>query len=268
MKTDEYQQQAGANEGRVPGPLLSALTDGEASASEVEFIARHWAQSSTLRAEWHDYHLIGDVMRSQELAQTPDRDEALLAAVRRRLADEPVILAPAPAAASAREQERTAAVERLVERRSRRRWVSSAAMVAGVATVAVALMVSRQGLPGLDGGSEAARLAAVQAPAPGSTPVQLTAVSGPQGVQAVAVPVASEPLQPGSAAEAGRMPVAAAVAPQAAGSPDTTAEALGTGRLVRDEQLDRFLAAHRQFGGPAVPGQVLRSATSLAPAER
>jgi hypothetical protein len=55
-----------------------------------------WRDDARARETWHAYHLIGDVLRSEELAHAPARDEAFLAGLRQRLAAEPAILAPAP----------------------------------------------------------------------------------------------------------------------------------------------------------------------------
>jgi len=90
-----------------PRSLLSALADGDAAAAEAA--CRSWRETADARAAWHVYHLIGDVMRSDDLAAAPARDLRFLAALQTRLAAEPVVLAPArrrpawllPAAAAA-----------------------------------------------------------------------------------------------------------------------------------------------------------------------
>lgn len=78
-----------------PAPWLSALADGQAWA--VPQALRHWRDDDQARRTWHAYQLIGDVMRSDELAQPAAHDRALLDRVRQRLAEEPVLLAPLPA---------------------------------------------------------------------------------------------------------------------------------------------------------------------------
>lgn len=45
--------------------------------------------------DWHCYHLIGDVLRSPDLASAAPADSALLLALRARLATEPAIVAAA-----------------------------------------------------------------------------------------------------------------------------------------------------------------------------
>ena len=58
--------------------------------------SRPGATSRTRAPSWHAYQLIGDVLRSEDLAAEPAADEAFLVALRARLADEPVVLAPQP----------------------------------------------------------------------------------------------------------------------------------------------------------------------------
>ncbi|MBI3154546.1 MAG: sigma-E factor negative regulatory protein, partial [Burkholderiales bacterium] len=72
--------------------LLSALVDGDGDA--VERGCKGWQRDPALRARWHTYHLIGDVLRSDELASTPRHDARVLEGVRARLAREPVLVAP------------------------------------------------------------------------------------------------------------------------------------------------------------------------------
>ena len=75
--------------------LMSALADGEGTAAELDQGLAAWQHDDQARADWHQWQLIGDVMRSSDLAGPAARDAALLQAVRARLAQEPVVLAPA-----------------------------------------------------------------------------------------------------------------------------------------------------------------------------
>jgi sigma-E factor negative regulatory protein RseA len=112
---------------------MSALADGEASA--LDPACQHWRDDAAARQTWHAYHLIGDVMRSEELATTPARDAAFLSSLRQRLAQEPVVLAPSPVAAAMAP----------VNDRRRQPWLLPAAAAAGFALVASVLVVSRLG---------------------------------------------------------------------------------------------------------------------------
>jgi sigma-E factor negative regulatory protein RseA len=85
-----------AMEGSAEGERLSALVDGELDGSATEAACRLWRDDAQVRCTWHAYHLIGDVLRSDDLAADADRDERFLHSLRARLEIEPVVLAPAP----------------------------------------------------------------------------------------------------------------------------------------------------------------------------
>lgn len=126
--------------------LLSALTDGDAQA--LQRGCELWRDEAGAREAWHVYHVIGDVMRSDELAPRPGRDAAFLSALRVRLQAEPVVVAPAPAAP-------------VRSARARQRWLMPVAAAAGFVAVAGVLVVVRmQEAPA--GGPQ---LASVPAPA-------------------------------------------------------------------------------------------------------
>lgn len=108
---------------------LSALADGEKEA--LPHAQAHWRDDAGARERWHTYHLIGDVMRSEDLASPPGRDAAFLAALRTRLAAEPVPLAPAPLAPAA-----VAPARRLG-------WRAPLAVAAGFVAVATTLVLLR-----------------------------------------------------------------------------------------------------------------------------
>lgn len=74
---------------------LSALADGELAADEVPAACVEWREDAAARSRWHAYQLIGDVLRSDDLASTARHDADFLATLRRRLEAEPVVLAPA-----------------------------------------------------------------------------------------------------------------------------------------------------------------------------
>lgn len=185
---------------------LSALMDGDADGAGAARACSDWRAAEDARAAWHAYHLIGDVLRSDDLAIGTGRDEAFLVALRARLAAEPVVLAPPTA-------------QRAKPRRAA--WLAPATAAAGVVAVAGVLVVTRMS-------------------APGSGPAEARFVAGS----------------------------ATAVAPVAARGDGEFIVA--DGKLIRDARLERYLAAHKQYGGSsalAVPGAVLRSGSARS-AER
>jgi sigma-E factor negative regulatory protein RseA len=67
---------------------------------------------------------------------------------------------------------------------------------------------------------------------------------------------------------AGMQTVAASSAQGFSEAQFETPAMVADGKLIRDAHLDRYLAAHKQFGGNSavsVPGGVLRSAASVVP---
>ncbi len=127
---------------------LSALMDGEPSALAGALSA--WRQQPQARADWHAYHLAGDVLRSEDLAQSAAHDADFLARLRSRLDKEPVLMAPSLPAG------RAPAVRRPT-------WTSGVAVAASVAALATVLWLGRAALPG--SGDAAPGLATVGAPA-------------------------------------------------------------------------------------------------------
>ena len=79
---------------------LSAFTDGELDAQDLPAVCVDWRDNEEHRDRWHIYQLIGDVLRCEDLASTANKDSAFLQALRVRLADEPVVLAPQPLSAT------------------------------------------------------------------------------------------------------------------------------------------------------------------------
>ena len=121
------------------GEDLSALVDGELHDAGVLNACGRWRTDGSLRATWHAYQLIGDVLRSEDLASDAARDAAFLNALRARLASEPVVLAPAPLA-------QPAAV-RMEARRGRWSWMAASTVAAGFVAVAGVLVVTRGPAP-------------------------------------------------------------------------------------------------------------------------
>ena len=77
---------------------LSALADGELDPSGSAGALSMPGARADARADWHAWHLIGDVLRSEDLAADPRRDAAFLRRAPRPPAGEPVVLAPRPRA--------------------------------------------------------------------------------------------------------------------------------------------------------------------------
>lgn len=118
--------------------MISALADGqlagEAFARGVELAATDVAA----RDAWHAYHLIGDVLRSSELARGAP-SERFVARLQERLRDEQVrIDRPAAAVSRVRHEGREAANDGSV------RWkvVAAAASVAAVSAIAWTVVVT------------------------------------------------------------------------------------------------------------------------------
>lgn len=108
---------------------LSALADGELGSAAVARLCRQWRNEPGLRQRWYQYHAIGDVLRSEDLASTAAHDNDFLTLLRARLASEPIIMAPL---------EHHAATPGAVRAQfGRRRLASVGAIAAGFMVVAV-----------------------------------------------------------------------------------------------------------------------------------
>ncbi len=121
-----------SNESEHEAEQLSALADGELGAEEVARACANWRKGASSQATWHTYHLIGDVLRSDDLASSPRADRMMLDNVRDRLAREPVVFAPAPTLQPARADRR---------QRNPWPWAALSAVAAGFAGVAGVLVV-------------------------------------------------------------------------------------------------------------------------------
>jgi sigma-E factor negative regulatory protein RseA len=75
---------------------LSCLIDGEESGAG-EQIVHAWRDDANVRERWHAWHLVSEVLRSDQTPVDPGDDAAFLARLRGRLANEAAALAP-PAA--------------------------------------------------------------------------------------------------------------------------------------------------------------------------
>ncbi len=206
---------------------LSALADGEMAASEWPQVLQY-AHGDAGRQAWYAYQVIGDALRSPELAHTSSAP-AFLAALHQRMAQEPGGLQPAANLAQAPVQpvvrpHQEAANQDLF------RWK----LIAGVASLAAVSVLGWNVFESTQGpaaGAQWAQLANRQAVVP--VQVAQQPVAAPSGVQAVAD------------RQGGR----------------TNAEALV---MLRDPRLDELLAARRQYGGAnalQMPASFLRNTT-------
>jgi sigma-E factor negative regulatory protein RseA len=146
---------------------LSALMDGELEAAQVPAACANWRRSASAQADWQLCHLIGDVLRSEELASPPERDLAFLNRLRAQLATEPVVLAPE----SVQPKGDVATLHpgaqlRPIGRRVWHRWAGPVGIAAGVVMVAGVVLTLRQ--------ENAGALAWL----PASPSAQVTAASG------------------------------------------------------------------------------------------
>lgn len=212
---------------------LSSLADGELNADEVAAACAGWRDSEAVRARWHSYQLIGDVLRSEDFASTASRDASFLAALRTRLAAEPVVLAPEPLATPLPTWPAVANGGRVggaaaATRDKRGWWMAPSAVAAGFVVIAGMLLLT-------------------QAPKTGESLIASTTsvVPAKAGVMLAAVP---------------SLPASASVV-----EPPVLAD---DAQVIRDARLDRYLAAHKQFAGSSVLGMssgFVRAAAAEAP---
>jgi sigma-E factor negative regulatory protein RseA len=127
-----------AMDGSADAERLSALVDGELDGAATEEACRRWKGDAQARRTWYSYHLIGDVLRSDDLAAGARHDGRFLVALRSRLEAEPVVLAPAPLPAV---PSRVAAAVG----RPAARWMMPSAIAAGLVLVVGTAAVLRPG---------------------------------------------------------------------------------------------------------------------------
>jgi sigma-E factor negative regulatory protein RseA len=123
----ECDMSAARGDGSDRAERLSALVDGELAAGDTAAACDAWKGDAEMRRTWHAYHLIGDVLRSDDLASQADHDRCFLLALQARLATEPVVLAPSPLESPSRAP--------------RPRWMLPSAMAAGFVLVAGTFVV-------------------------------------------------------------------------------------------------------------------------------
>lgn len=71
-----------------PADSISALADGRLSEADAKQVVDHLLVDEEALATWHAYHVVGDVLRSSELAPAGADDLAFLARFEQRMAQE------------------------------------------------------------------------------------------------------------------------------------------------------------------------------------
>jgi sigma-E factor negative regulatory protein RseA len=148
---------------------LSAMADGELTGADGDAACATWHGDPAARRDWHAWHLIGDVLRSDELASDPGADLKFCVALRARLAVEPVVLAPVA------RQNATFVGSAAASRTGSTRWMFGSAAAAGfvlvAGTFAVLRTVDAPAPPTLARADSAAAPATVRLPTPASAVV-------------------------------------------------------------------------------------------------
>ncbi|MFZ4551772.1 MAG: sigma-E factor negative regulatory protein [Aquabacterium sp.] len=213
--------------------LLSALTDGAAHPDEVGEVCASWRTSAETRAVWHSYQVIGDVMRSEDLAQSCSGAD-FLKRFQARLADEPVVLAPQVAEQVRVAQPGSVAAALPLRKRA---WVGPMAVAASFVMVVGAVVVVQTQQVGSGATSDVAAVVPAKAPA----------------VRAgVATSVLAQSVMPTAVGSPGLMTVADAVeSAQAVNQPSEPTfnrPVQASVILIHDPQLDQILGIRRGAG--------------------
>lgn len=215
---------------------LSALADGELSAAELQ-AALAYAESDAGQQEWRMYHLVGDVLRSPELAHHSRHD--VLSGIRAQLANEPrrplVSVASEELEQIARPAQGRAVVNGMPLRDAANASVFRWKMAAGFASVAAVAAIGWSVMLGAPAG-------------PGAAPGRALAALE-TSVAPVAVAANAQDFPLGDTAQSSS--VVAVAGPY------------GQSVMLRDPRLDALLASHPQYSGPAtlqMPASFLRNA--------
>lgn len=151
------------NENMQQREHVSALMDGALESDDLA-IAMDFVQQPEGREAWHVYHLVGDVLRSPELAAGAD-SQAFLSRLQQRLAAEPL-----PALPVTLDLQNVAEAPVPAANASVFRWK----MAAGFASLAMVAAVGWNSWGSLQGSGSGAAQLAVAAP-PATAEVQVAA---------------------------------------------------------------------------------------------
>jgi sigma-E factor negative regulatory protein RseA len=135
---------------------VSALADGELTGEAFARGVELAGLDQEGRKVWSSYHLIGDVLRSDDLAMSPAASQSFMAGFAARFEAEPHVLAPAGLPTSAQSAAHAGRVSRILA--LRRRVVPSLAVAAAAATLTWIVMPQMRGV----GMAGAPQIAAVQ----------------------------------------------------------------------------------------------------------
>ncbi len=210
---------------------VSALVDGQLQGEEFVQTLADLESSSMVRAQWDVYHVLGDVLRSNQVnARAHDAD--FVQRLRQRLSEEQinfVAIDTMPVNATVKIQVKSESANNSSWRR-----------VAGFAAIALMGVIAWQGL----------HLVNLSDPASAPQLARQNLSIPTQAVSAVAPTLVDARL-------------ARQALPAADGSP-AVAMTLDAQVMIRDPQFDALLDAHRQFGGISalqVPAGFLRNAS-------
>jgi sigma-E factor negative regulatory protein RseA len=138
MGSVSMQSQAGSR-----GERMSAFVDGE-SLDELGNISQFLSElKNEDRAAWSEYHLIGDALRSDDLAVSPATSSAFMASFSQRFEAEVHMLAPAALSVLASAKSRAGVL--------RRRVVPAFAVAAAAATLTWIVVPQLQGVDSRSG---------------------------------------------------------------------------------------------------------------------
>jgi sigma-E factor negative regulatory protein RseA len=217
-----------ASQGTYGDEAWSALVDGEAADHEIDALLVAFGAEHDMRARWHRYQVIGDVLRGSAPAVTAVPAGDFLAKLRTRLDAERPDWQPAPAPVPRPQSAVVPLQADLAARPSANDAVFRWKMVAGFASLAAVMAVS---------------WGVIGSPAPSGAGSQLAR---------------SDSAAPAPVAEAVATPT-----PQ-----PLVVVSTGQGPVIRDPQLEALMAEHRQHAGMSalqMPAGFLRNATFDAP---
>lgn len=116
--------------------MVSALADGELRGGEFAHAVEAVCADEAARQSWHAYHLVGDVLRSSELA-SPSNGSDFVARLRARMAREPMAMDAVPASLAVQVHALSGAPRQPAANLSRFGWPVAAGVAALAAVGAI-----------------------------------------------------------------------------------------------------------------------------------